>query len=156
MIDTQMILSFLEKDYIHNNASNYYDQRNNNRTVAEIATYLESKFHVISVFLEVHKDDIMLFIAKEKFHAGLHPEDAESSDFAIANYIKGLWTDYINKREHQMITGFQSKRSRITKTATFYDTGDYSDSMTIKCNNALSQRNYENIDYSEPNTIAGW
>lgn len=142
MINTQMVLSFLEKDSIHNNASNYYDESENTKTVYEIAVELEEKYHVVSTFVEKHKDDISFIIAKEKFYILEHPEKADKFDLTVANAVKGLWTNYIDNREHQKITGFQSQRSKKTGTATFYDTGEYSDSMLIKCNDTVSQGDF--------------
>lgn len=139
MINTQIVLSFLEKDSAHI-PSDYYGETT--KTVYEIAVELEKKYHIVSVFLEKHKDDISFIIAKEKFYILQHPDEADKFDLVVANAVKGLWTDYINNREHQTATGFQSKRSKEKDTATFYDTGDYTDSMLIKCNDTVSQGDF--------------
>ena len=68
-MDALELLTFLEKDSIHNNASNYYDEKDNEKTVYEIALELEEKYHVVSKFLEKYKDDISFFIAKEKSYS---------------------------------------------------------------------------------------
>ncbi|MDA0066659.1 hypothetical protein OFS07_10330 [Brachyspira hyodysenteriae] len=60
-MDTLELLTFLEKDSIHNNASNYYDEKDNEKTVYEIAVELEEKYHVVSKFLEKYKDDISFY-----------------------------------------------------------------------------------------------
>ena len=139
MINTQTVLSFLEKDSAHI-PSDYYGETT--KTVYEIAVELEEKYHVVSVFLEKHKDDISFIIAREKFYILQHPDEADKFDLTVANAVKRLWTDYINDREHQAATGFQSKRSKEKGTATFYDTGDYTDSMLIKCNDTVSQGDF--------------
>ena len=141
MINTQMVLSFLEKDSPHI-PSNYYGESEDKKTVYEIAVELEEKYHVVSTFVEKHKDDISFIIAKEKFYILEHPEEADKFDLTVANAVKGLWTNYIDNREHQKITGFQSQRSKKTGTATFYDTGEYSDFMLIKCNDTVSQGDF--------------
>ena len=141
MINTQMVLSFLEKDSPHI-PSNYYGESEDKKTVYEVAVELEEKYHIVSTFVEKHKDDISFIIAKEKFYILEHPEEADKFDLTVANAVKGLWTNYIDNREHQKITGFQSKRSKKTGTATFYDTGEYSDFMLIKCNDTVSQGDF--------------
>lgn len=152
MIDRNMIISFLENDSVHS-PSAYYDKTNKKygagigeppkeKTTYEIAVELEEKYHIIDTFIKLHEDDISFIIAREKFYISQYPEEAERLDFIVANAVKNLWTDYINNREHQKETGFQSKRSRETGTATFYDTGDYSNYMLVKCNDTVSQGDF--------------
>lgn len=140
-MDALELLTFLEKDSPHI-PSNYYGESEDKKTVYEIAVELEEKYHVVSVFLEKHKDDISFIIAREKFYILQHPDEADKFDLVVANAVKGLWTDYIDKREHQTATGFQSKRSKEKGTATFYDTGEYSDFMLVKFNDTVSQGDF--------------
>lgn len=123
------LLSFLEKDAPHNTASNYYDNTDD-KTVYEVAVELEEKYQVVSKFTKKYINDIMHFIAKEKTYAILHPEEANKSDLVIANHIKGLWLDYMEKGEHGVI----SKRAIETGTVGLIDTGEYYQSMEIDYN----------------------
>lgn len=140
MINTQTVLSFLEKDSIHNNASNYYNEKDNEKTVYEIAVELEEKYHVVSKFLEKYKDDISFFIAKEKSYALLHPEESDNSNIVIANHIKGLWFDFMEKGEH----GIMTIRAKKTGTVGLIDTGEYYQSMEINYNGESSN---EGLNY---------
>ena len=126
-MDALEVLSFLEKDSIHNNASNYYDESENTKTVYEIAVELEEKYQVVSKFLELYKDDISFFIAKEK-------------SYVIANHIKGLWLDFMEKGEHGIVT----IRARKTGTVGLIDTGEYYQSMEINYNGESSN---EGLNY---------
>lgn len=137
-MNTQEILSFLERDELHQPISNYYNNDNEDKTIYDVAVELEEKYQVISKFLYKYRDNIMLFIAKEKFHAGLHPEDADNSDFVIANYIKGLWLDFMEKGEHGIITG----RAIATNTVGLIDTGQYYQSMEIDYNGTNSNAGF--------------
>ena len=155
-MDALEILSFLEKDSIHNNASNYYDESENTKTVYEIANYydesgntktvyeiaveLEEKYSVVTLFLQKYKDDISFFIAKEKSHALLHPEESDNSNIVIANHIKGLWLDFMEKGEHGIVT----IRARKTGTVGLIDTGEYYQSMEINYNGESSN---EGLNY---------
>ncbi|MCZ9898351.1 hypothetical protein OFP91_09925 [Brachyspira hyodysenteriae] len=85
MINTQTVLSFLEKDSAHI-PSDYYGETT--KTVYEIAVELEEKYHVVSVFLEKHKDDISFIIAREKFYILQHPDEADKFDLVVANAVK--------------------------------------------------------------------
>lgn len=139
-MDALEVLSFLEKDSIHNNASNYYDESGNTKTVYEIAVELEEKYQVVSKFLELYKDDISFFIAKEKSYALLHPEERDNSNIVIANHIKGLWLDFMEKGEHGIVT----IRARKTGTVGLIDTGEYYQSMEINYNGESSN---EGLNY---------
>lgn len=139
-MDVLEILSFLEKDSIHNNASNYYDESENTKTVYEIAVELEEKYSVVTLFLQKYKDDISFFIAKEKSYAFLHPEESDNSNIVIANYIKGLWLDFMEKGEHGIVT----IRARKTGTVGLIDTGEYYQSMEINYNGESSN---EGLNY---------
>lgn len=139
-MDALEILSFLEKDSIHNNASNYYDESGNTKTVYEIAVELEEKYQVVSKFLELYKDDISFFIAKEKSYALLHPEERDNSNIVIANHIKGLWLDFMEKGQHGIVT----IRAIKTGTVGLIDTGEYYQSMEINYNGESSN---EGLNY---------
>ena len=139
-MDTLELLTFLEKDSIHNNASNYYDEKNKKKTVYEIAVELEEKYHVVSKFLEKYKDDISFFIAKEKTYSALHPEESGNSNIVIANHIKGLWLDFMEKGEH----GIMTLRAKRTGTVGLIDTGEYYQSMEINYNGESSN---EGLNY---------
>lgn len=139
-MDALEVLSFLEKDSIHNNASNYYDESENTKTVYEIAVELEEKYQVVSKFLELYKDDISFFIAKEKSYAFLHPEESDNSNITIASHIKGLWLDFMEKGEHGIVT----IRARKTGTVGLIDTGEYYQSMEINYNGESSN---EGLNY---------
>ena len=134
------IISFLEKDSIHNNASNYYDESGNTKTVYEIAVELEEKYSVVTLFLQKYKDDISFFIAKEKSYAFLHPEESDKSNITIASYIKGLWLNFMEKGEHGIVT----IRARKTGTVGLIDTGEYYQSMEINYNGESSN---EGLNY---------
>lgn len=148
-MDVKEILSFLERDELHQPISNYYYNGNQKygagigeppeqKTIYEVAVELEERYQVIQEFINKYKDDITLFIAKEKFHAGMHPEDAESSDFAIAEHIKGLWLDFMEKGEHGVITG----RAIATNMVGLIDTGQYYQSMEIDYNGTNSNAGF--------------
>ncbi len=139
-MDALELLTFLEKDSIHNNASNYYNEKDKEKTVYEIAVELEEKYQVVSKFLESYKDDISFFIAKEKSYALLHPEESDKSNIAIANYIKGLWLDFMENGEH----GIVSIRAKVTGTVGLIDTGEYYLSMEIDYNGESSN---EGLNY---------
>lgn len=132
-METLEILSFLEKDSLHNNASNYYGKQPQ-KTVYEIAVELEEKYQVVSKFVSRYKDEIMNYIAKEKVYVALHPEELDNSNFVIANHIKGLWLDYMEKGEHGVI----SKRAVETGTVGLIDTGEYYQSMEVQYADANS------------------
>lgn len=139
-MDVLEVLSFLEKDSIHNNASNYYDESENTKTVYEIAVELEEKYQVVSKFLELYKDDISFFIAKEKSHALLHPEESDKSNITIASHIKKLWLNFMEKGEHGIVT----IRAIKTDTVGLIDTGEYYQSMEINYNGESSN---EGLNY---------
>lgn len=139
-MDVLEILSFLEKDSIHNNASNYYDESENTKTVYEIAVELEEKYSVVTLFLQKYKDDISFFIAKEKSYALLHPEESDNSNIVIASHIKGLWLDFMEKGEHGIVT----IRAIKTDTVGLIDTGEYYQSMEINYNGESSN---EGLNY---------
>lgn len=139
-MDVLELLSFLEKDSIHNNTSNYYDESENTKTVYEIAVELEEKYSVVTLFLQKYKDDISFFIAKEKSHALLHPEESDKSNIVIANYIKGLWLSFMKKGEHGIVT----IRAIKTDTVGLIDTGEYYQSMEINYNGESSN---EGLNY---------
>lgn len=110
------------------------------KTVYEIAVELEEKYHVVSKFIERYRDDITLKIAKERFKAEF--KEGYNADLEIAEYIQGLWLDFINNEEYTAMTGFISKRAQKEDGKTFYHTGAYSDYMVIKVNDTYSRGDF--------------
>lgn len=131
MMDALEVLSFLQKDSLHSTSSNYYKQQED-ITVYELALRLEERYSVVSKFVKKYIDDIMEYIAREKVYAVLH--NKKDSDFVIANYIKGLWLDYMENGEHGVI----SLRAIRTGTVGLIDTGEYYQSMEISYNGSNS------------------
>lgn len=132
----RMIISFLEKDQLHNNASSYYDEKDNEKTVYEIAVELEEKYHVISKFIDRYRDDITLKIAKERFTAEF--KEGYNADLEIAEYIQGLWLDFMENGEH----GIMSVRAKEEGGVGLIDTGEYYQSMVIKVNDTYSRGDF--------------
>lgn len=84
---------------------------------------------------------IFLFLLlKKKSYALLHSEESDKSNIAIANYIKGLWLDFMENGEH----GIVSIRAKVTDTVGLIDTGEYYLSMEIDYNGESSN---EGLNY---------
>lgn len=132
-MNEKLQISFLESDAQHQNTSNYYDNTDI-ISIYELALELEENYQVIKTFIDKYNYKITEIVAKELIYNTFNDEDINQSKKIIANAIKNIWLDYMEKGEHNIV----SKRAKETGTVGLIDTGQYYNSMIIAVDDITS------------------
>lgn len=132
-MDEKLQISFLESDAQHQNISNYYDNTDI-ISIYELALELEEKYEVVKKFIDKYNSEITEIVAKELIYNIFNNEDVNQSKKIIANAIKNIWLNYMEKGEHNIV----SKRAKETGTVGLIDTGQYYNSMIIAVDDITS------------------
>lgn len=130
MINETLQISFLESEAPHLPISNWYHNQKE-ITIYELACELEEKYEVLETFCNMYYDKITEIIATELIYSQLKKTNEDESKRIIANAIKNLYLDYMEKGEH----GVSSKRAIATETVGLIDTGQYYNNMNIAIDN---------------------
>jgi len=124
-------ISFLENDAPHLPISNYYKRKESKISIYDLACILEGKYEVIEYFIERYYDKITEIITSELIYSQLTKTNEDESKRIIANAIKNLFLDYMEKGEHGII----SKRAIETGTVGLIDTGQYYNNINVAVDN---------------------
>ncbi len=114
-------------------------QYKNGQMVGDVAGYLESKYDVMKIFSDMHKDDIEQALIDSLLDTPISSETNLPPFSQAAEKIKDLFSIYINNAEHGIktkaaelgVTKRKKQQSGHDERVSFVDTGLYRGSFIV-------------------------
>lgn len=108
-------ITFLEPERLH--------PKSDDKTIADVATFLEQKYKLCNSFIKYIKPKLM-----EKASSYILNQTNHKWTFLLERFLIDEWRDYIVSEKH----GIKTKASRDRGDESFIDTMAYYKSMVVK------------------------
>lgn len=112
----KLIVTFIEPDSLHPGSDS--------TTIAEVANFLEARYHLVETFCETIKADVARIFAAEI----LRCSTLDKALKMVEEFVKNEWRDYILSAKHNK----QSKAASQRGSEPFVDTGAYYKNMMCR------------------------